>query len=155
MPHLEAAVRIDPHDSTRHINLGSGLAQSGRYQDAVREYETAIPLASDPEVRFRCYETIATLYGLLGDYAKVRETYWQALQVDPAEASQIEQRLSQQAADENSGPAYLQLGLFLDETGKPSEARSAFAQALKLDPALEEARRLLGIRERKQPQGKE
>jgi tetratricopeptide (TPR) repeat protein len=155
LPHLEAVVRIDPRNPTRRTNLGSGLAQSGRYQDAVREYETAISLTSDSEVRIRCYETIALLYGLLGDYPRVRETYRQALQLDPAQASQIEQRLSQQAADENSGPAYLQLGLFLDETGKPSEARSAFAQALKLDPALDEAKRLPEIPERKQPQSKE
>ena len=155
LPHLEAVVRIDPRNPTRRTNLGSGLAQSGRYQDAVREYETAISLTSDSEVRIRCYETIALLYGLLGDYPRVRETYRQALQLDPAQASQIEQRLSQQAADEDSGQAYLQLGLFLDETGKSSEGRSAFAQALKLDPALDEAKRLLETPERKQPQGKE
>ncbi len=131
LPHLQNAARIAPRDPTRHINLASGLAQSGRYQDAVREYKTAIPLTSDPEVKTRCYETIAVLYGMLGDYSNVHETYREALQLDPGQGSQMVERLSQSAAAENSCWDYLQLGLLLEETGEFSEARSAFTQALK------------------------
>jgi tetratricopeptide (TPR) repeat protein len=150
LPHLQNAVRIDPRDPTRRLNFASGLAQSGRSQDAVREYETAIQLTSDHEIQVRCYESIAILYGMLGDYSKARETYRQALHVDPAQAPQIEERLSQEAADEDSGQSYMQLGLLLEETGKFSEARSAFAQALKLDPTLDEAKRFLDLPEQKQ-----
>jgi tetratricopeptide (TPR) repeat protein len=154
LPHLQNAVRIDPRDPTRRLNFASGLAQSGRSQDAVREYETAIQLTSDHEIQVRCYESIAILYGMLGDYSKARETYRQALHVDPAQAPQIEERLSQEAADEDSGQSYMQLGLLLEETGKFSEARSAFAQALKLDPTLDEAKRFLDLPEQKQSPGK-
>jgi len=154
LPHLQNAVRIDPRDPTRHLNFASGLAQSGRSQDAVREYETAIRLTSDPEVQVRCYETIAVLYGMLGDYSKARESYRQALQVDPAQGPQMEERLSQEAADEDSGQSYMQLGLLLEETGKFSEAHSAFVQALKLDPTLDEAKRFLDLPEQKQSPGK-
>ena len=154
LPHLQNAARIDSRNPTRHINFASGLAQSGRAQDAVREYETAIQLTSDPEVKSRCYETIAILYGMLGDYSKVRESYRQALQADPAQAPQMEERISQEAAEENTGQSYMQLGMFLEETGKLSEARSAFAQALKLDPNLDEAKRFLDVPERKQSPGK-
>ncbi len=153
LPHLQNAARIAPRDPTRHINLASGLAQSGRYQDAVREYKTAIPLTSDPEVKTRCYETIAVLYGMLGDYSNVHETYREALQLDPGQGSQMVERLSQSAAAENSGQDYLQLGLLLEETGEFSEARSAFTQALKLDPTLDEAKRLLSVPVRKKRQG--
>ena len=154
LPHLQNAVRIDPRDPTRRLNFASGLAQSGRSQDAVREYETAIQLTSDHEIQVRCYESIAILYGMLGDYSKARETYRQALQVDPTQEPQIEERLSQEAADEDSGQSYMQLGLLLEETGKFSEARSAFAQALKLDPTLDEAKRFLDLPEQKQSPGK-
>jgi cytochrome c-type biogenesis protein CcmH/NrfG len=155
LPHLQNAVRIDPRDPTRRINFASGLAQSGRSQDALREYENAIPLASDPEVKSRCYATTAILYGMLGDYSKARESYRQALQVDPAEGPQIEEHLSQDAADEGTGQSYMQLGLLLKEMGKSSEARSAFAQALKLDPTLDEAERFLDVPEQKKASGKE
>jgi hypothetical protein len=154
LPHLQNAVRIDPHDPTRHLNFASGLAQSGRSQDAVREYETAIQLTSDREVQVRCYESIAILDGMLGDYSKAGETYREVLHVDPTQEPQIEERLSQEAADEDNGQSYMQLGLFLEETGKFSEARSAFAQALKLDPTLDEAKRYLAVPEQKKSPGK-
>jgi tetratricopeptide (TPR) repeat protein len=154
LPHLQNAVRIDPRDPTRRINFASGLAQSGRYQDALREYEDAIPLASDPAVKSRCYATIALLYSMLGDYSKARESYRQALQVDPAQGPQIEEHLSQDVADEDTGQSYMQLGLLLKEMGKSSEASSAFAQALKLDPTLDEAERSLDVPEQKKASGK-
>jgi tetratricopeptide (TPR) repeat protein len=154
LPHLQNAVRIDPRDPTRRINFASGLAQSGRYQDALREYEDAIPLASDPAVKSRCYATIALLYSMLGDYSKARESYRQALQVDPAQGPQIEEHLSQDVADEDTGQSYMQLGLLLKEMGKSSEASSAFAQALKLDPTLDEAERSLDVPVQKKASGK-
>ncbi len=154
LPHLQNAVRIDPRDPTRRINFASGLAQSGRYQDALREYEDAIPLASDPAVKSRCSATIALLYSMLGDYSKARESYRQALQVDPAQGPQIEEHLSQDVADEDTGQSYMQLGLLLKEMGKSSEASSAFAQALKLDPTLDEAERSLDVPEQKKASGK-
>jgi Flp pilus assembly protein TadD len=44
------------------------------------------------------------------------------------------ERASQDAA--GSAPRYLQLGILLQELGKFPEARAAYQQALKLDPAL-------------------
>ncbi len=146
--HLQNAARLDPRNPTRHLNFASGLAQSGRSPDAIREYDAAIQLTSDPEVQVRCYESVAILYGMLGDYPKARETYRQALKTDPGQGPQMVERLSQYAAAQDSGQYYLQLGLLLEETGKFSDARSAFVHALKLEPTLAAARQSLDDLER-------
>ena len=143
LPHLQAATQLDFRDPIRHVNYGAALAQMGRLQDAVAEYETAIEVASDPETQARSYETLATLYDELGDYDKVRESYSQALKIAPQQSSAMVERLSEDAADQPTGPRYLQLGLLLQEVGRPSAARSAFEEALKLDPSLNAARQFL------------
>jgi protein O-mannosyl-transferase len=139
VPGLQKASSRTPGDPIKHANLGAALAQSGRVQDAIAEYQAAIPLTSDITLQIRFYESIATLYDALGDYSKVRETYRQALQVAPQQSSEMIQRLAQDVATESSGPRYLQLGLLLQEANQPSEARAAFEQALSLDPTLDQA----------------
>jgi tetratricopeptide (TPR) repeat protein len=137
VPGLQEASKRSPGDPIKHANLGAALAQSGRIQDAIGEYQAAIPLTPDLALQVRFYESLGTLYDALGDYPKVRETYQQALQIAPQKGSEMIQRLSQDVATESSGPRYLQLGLLLQEAGKPSEARAAFEQALRLDPTLQ------------------
>jgi tetratricopeptide (TPR) repeat protein len=139
VPGLQEASKRSPVDPIKHANLGAALAQSGRLQDAVAEYQAAIPLTSDFKLQVHFYESLATLYDALADYSKVRQTYRQALQIAPQQGSKMIQRLSQDVATESSGPRYLQLGLLLQEAGKSSEARSAFQQALRLDPTLDQA----------------
>jgi hypothetical protein len=57
------------------------------------------------------------------------------------------QRLSQDIATESEGGRYLQLGLLLQEAGKSTEARSAFQEALRLDPTLKSARQALNAQQ--------
>jgi len=139
VPGLQKASQLSPGDPIKHVNLGAALAQSGRMEDAIGEYQTAIPLTSDPRLQVRFYESLATLYDILGDYSKVRESYRQALQIAPQQSSEMIQRLSQDVANEPAGPRYLQLGLLLQQAGKPSEAHTAFQQGLDLDPGLDQA----------------
>jgi tetratricopeptide (TPR) repeat protein len=147
VPGLQKASSLSPGDPTKHANLGAALAQSGRLQDAIGEYQAAIPLTPDLTLQIRFYESLATLYDVLGDYSKVRETYRQALQIAPQQSSEMIQRLSQDVATESAGPRYLQLGLLLQEAGKSSEARSAFQEALRLDPALDLAQQAVNARQ--------
>jgi len=156
LPGLEKAARFNPSDPTRHVNFGSQLVAVGRLQDAIVEYQKAIQVASGVSVspafkdvavrttQARSYESLATIYDELGDYSKVRESYRQALRTDPEEAPGMIQRMSQSAADDPSGPNYVQLGLLLQEAGHLPEARAAYEQALKLDPSMDEARKSLG-----------
>jgi hypothetical protein len=143
LPHLQAAARLDYRDPIRHVNFGAALVQLGRIQDAVSEYEIAIEMASDPEVQARSYEMLATLHDELGDYDKVWESYSQALKIAPQQASDMVERLSEDATDDPTGPRFVQLGLLLQEVGRPVAARSAYEQALKLDPTLDAAKQFL------------
>jgi Flp pilus assembly protein TadD len=58
------------------------------------------------------------------------------------------ERISRDIADQPTGPRYLQLGALLQETGRFSDARAAYEQALKLDPALQAAKQSLESQER-------
>jgi len=147
VPGLQKASSLTPEDPDKHANLGAALAQCGRLQEAIKEYQAAIPLTPNLTLQIRFYESIATLYEALGDYSKVREAYRQALQVAPKQSSEMIQRLSQDIATESEGGRYLQLGLLLQEAGKSTEARSAFQEALRLDPTLESARQALNAQQ--------
>jgi tetratricopeptide (TPR) repeat protein len=79
------------------------------------------------------------VYDALEDYPKVRSNYRQALKVNPERTADMVQWLTQSVAAKPSAPRYVELGILLQETGKLSEARAAYEQALKLDPKLKQA----------------
>ncbi|HWY55570.1 MAG TPA: tetratricopeptide repeat protein [Terriglobales bacterium] len=137
------AASLNPGDPFRHVNLAAALVESDRLTDAISEYESTIKATADPAIQARCYESIATIYDQLGDYAKVRENYQLALQADPTQAPGMVERISRDAAGAPSAPRYLQLGILLQELGKLPEARIAYQQALGLDPKLAEAKESL------------
>jgi len=143
LPFLQKAEQFNPRDADRHANLGADLMLLGHVQDAVAEFQTAIPLASDFALQARFYESLASLYGMLGDYQKVRDNYRQALKLDPQQGPGMVERLSRDIADQPSGPRYLQLGVLLQEEGNSSEARAAFERAVKIDPTLQVDRQSL------------
>ena len=140
---FEEAARLNPNDPFRHVNLAAALVESDRLPDAIVQYESTIKVSSNPTIQARCYESIAAISDELGDFAKVRDNYRLALQADPAQAADMIARVSQDAATSSSAPHYLQLGMLLQEVGKLDEARTAYQQALKLDPSLTVAKQSL------------
>jgi len=152
LPHFQKAVKLRPSDPGPHLNLGGDLALSDRPRDAVLEYETAIPLTSDPEMRLSAYTTLGRLYSNLGDYAKARASYQQALRIDPQKAGAREGLAKVELSDAirnaveiPSGEAYLRLGQLFQQEGRAPEARAAYEQALELNPKLGEARKALDV----------
>lgn len=139
VPLLEKSAKLLPWDPVRHGNLAVALVACDRLQDAIREYETAIPLASDPAMQSHFYDSLAAVYDALGDYPKVRESYQHALKVSPESGAPMTQWLTQSVSAQPSPARYVQLGILLQETGKLPEARAAYEQALKLDPNLTQA----------------
>lgn len=137
---FEEAASLNPGDPFRHVNLAAALVESDRPTDAIAEYESTIKVSSDPTIQARCYESIATIYDELGEYAKVRDNYHSALQADPTQSPGMIERITQETNASPSAPHYLQLGMLLEELGKLPEARIAYQQALKLDPTLTEAK---------------
>jgi protein O-mannosyl-transferase len=154
---LEKATELSPGDPMRHMHLGAELIEVGRWQDAIVEYQTAIQVASNVSIypkwkdgavrsiQCRSYASLATIYDELEDYSKMRESYRQALQIDPQQGPDMIERITSYAESGPSGKRYLQLAVLLQESGKLTEARDAYEQALKLDPSLEEARQFLDV----------
>ena len=151
LPLLEKSAQLLPADAVRHGNLAVDLVQCDRLQDSIPEYETAISLTSEPAMQAHFYDSLAAVYDALGDYSKVRESYDQALKVDPQSSATMIEWLTQSVAAQSSAPRYVQLGILLQESGKTHEARAAYEQALKLDPSSTAADYLRALA----PDGKE
>lgn len=150
LPHFQKAVQLRPHDAGGHMNLAGDLTLNDRPRDAIVEYETAIPLVSNPNMRVAAYTTLGRLYSQVGDYAKARASYRAALQIDP-QRSDAKEGLAKvelsdamrNVAESPSGETYFRLGQALQQEGRASEAGSIYKEALRLDPKLEEARKAL------------
>ena len=152
LPHLRNAVRIKPLDPSGHLNLAASLALNSHPQDAISEYELAISMAPDPKMLVVAYQTLGRLYGELGNYSKARESYQQALRIDPQEVSgknaldELDfSEAIRNVAESPSSQGYLRLGQLLQQRGQLSEARTAYEQALQLNPKLDEAQKALRI----------
>jgi tetratricopeptide (TPR) repeat protein len=140
LPHFQNAVSMQSNDPVRHIDLAEDLAECGRLQDAIVEYESAIPLTTEPDKQAHAYQSLAILYGELGEYGKARDSYRQLWRIDSQVGEETIRNLSKYFATNPSGAGYLSLGMLLEAAGRVSEARAAYEQALKLDPTLAEAR---------------
>jgi tetratricopeptide (TPR) repeat protein len=143
-------VRIRPLDPGGHLNLAASLALSSHPQEAISEYEIAISLAPDPQMLVMAYQPLGRLYGERGNYSKARESYQQALRINPQEVSAKNaldeldfSEAIRSVAESPSSQGYLRLGQLFRQRGQVSEARSAYGQALQLNPKLDEARKAL------------
>jgi tetratricopeptide (TPR) repeat protein len=143
LPHFQYATQLQPNDPTSRVNLASALAESGRLDEAIQQYAAAVQLSSDPTQEVRAYESIASLYSVLGDFSKMRENYQEALRIDPQQGQEMISHVSQSVATQPGPEIYMQLGVLLEQTGQVSQARVAYEQALKLDPSLGEAKKSL------------
>jgi tetratricopeptide (TPR) repeat protein len=150
LPYLEDAARLRPRDPAAHLNLAGALALSSHPGEAIREYEAGIPLASDRNTLAGPYETLGRLYEQSGNYSKAIPNYAQSLRIDPQRAS-ARDRLAKaefsqgirDVAETPSGPSYFRLGQLMQQTGRMSDARAAYEQALKLAPKFSAARKAL------------
>ena len=148
LPGLERAAEFSPGDPMRHIHLAGVLANVGRYQDAIGEYQKAIQTAPGIRVhpkwkntamhamQVRAYESLAMAYGEVEDFSMVRASYRQALTMDPQHSPDMIQRMADYADGSPSGPRYFTLAVLLQEAGRSSEAHAAYQQAVELDPSL-------------------
>jgi tetratricopeptide (TPR) repeat protein len=148
LPHYQAAERLNPGQPARHINLAADLAESGNLQDAIAEYEIAAELNIEPRTEARIYESIAALSAALADYATVRESYKAAWQADPQHGPEMIQALTEDTTARPTPGGYYALGFVLEQSGRLREARDAYAQALKLDPGLAEAKEAMDVLDR-------
>jgi tetratricopeptide (TPR) repeat protein len=149
-PHFQKAARIRPLDPSSHLNLAGIYATSGRTQDAISEYETALPRVSDPSLLVVAYGTLGKLYSRVGNYSKAGASYQQALRINSEDAAASEglakvemSDAMRNVAESPSGENYFRMGQVLQEAGRTPEARAAYRQALRLNPKLGDAKKAL------------
>lgn len=139
-PHFQRAAQLHPTDPMIHVYLAETLAESGRLQDSIAEYRAAVNLSSDPKIEAPSYESLAILYGAIGDYSKVQENYKQALEIAPAYEPFMIAHLSNSLKNNPTAGGYLSLGMLQQAAGHLQEARRAYDEALKRDPGFEQAK---------------
>ena len=150
VPHLQNATRIKPNDPGGYLTLAGALQFNGHPRDAIVEYHKAIQLSPNPNMLGGAYENLGRAYEQTGDYKDARASYEQALQTEPARQSTKDalgrldfSEAMRNVAEAPSAAGFLRLGQLLQRDGRVAQARSAYEQALELDPKLEEAHKAL------------
>lgn len=138
--HLREAVRLAPDSVRAHTDLGSALAQMGRFPEALTEYRTALRLDPAAEI------TRNNLARALEDAAAAH--YRQGL--DLAKAGRSVEAASELEAAIHLHPdnpeAQNNLGVVLSQMpGRSAEGIAHFNEALRLRPDYEDARYNLAV----------
>lgn len=158
-PHFQAAAEINPRDPMSHSNLGAYLQEHGKLQEAVEQYQTTIRLTSDAGLLANTYANLGTAYRELGEDRKSRESYNEALRLNPNQFNaylglgrllekqgRLGDAITQYARSVSlraTGEGYLRLGHALQTANRRQEAIAAYQQALSIDPDLKEAQQAL------------
>ncbi len=159
--HFQAAAEINPNDPMSRSNLGAYLQEHGRLSEAMEQYERTISLTSDAGLLAATYANLGTAYRKLGEDGKARESYDQALRLNPNQSnaylglgqllekhSQLDdaiQNYSKAVELRPTDTGFMLLGHALESAGRRPEALAAYRGALKLSPELPEAQRALDV----------
>jgi len=112
--HFKKAIALNPNYATAHQWYGSYLAALGRHNEAVVEARTAHELEPFSLTIYSDY--VRSLY-YAGRLTEAKKESLKLVEMDP-----------------NFGRAHYELGLILEEEGKPEEAIAAFKVGLKFLP---------------------
>jgi Flp pilus assembly protein TadD len=119
----QKAIEIDPEDYTHHYNLGVCLLKQSKYDGAIPALKKATELEPAMEPGLTNLG-VGYLGRDLNDLARL--TLEKAVQTDP-----------------ESAPAHYNLGLALERLDRKREAEREYREALKIDPAHEDAKKAL------------
>jgi len=153
--HFESAARINPRDPMSHSNLGTYYETHNHIREAVKEYEAAIAMTSDPGLLAQTYANLGAAYRGLGDDERAQESYKQALKYNPnqfngwlglgllaqkhGKLGEAITNLSRSVELQPTARGFLALGNALQQSGRSLEALTAYEQATKIAPNLTEA----------------
>ncbi|PYX34311.1 MAG: hypothetical protein DMG80_02765 [Acidobacteria bacterium] len=116
--HFRAAVQIRPGDPAAHLNLGTCERRQKNYAPALQEDQAVLRLTSDKGLRTYALVNLGSDYRHLKDYARARESYGAALQVNPETAR-----------------AFVGLGLLAEKAAAFDEAAKNYTRAVELEPS--------------------
>src|SRR5579862_1026474 len=114
-----------PNFATGHYSLGFALAQAGRTQEAIEEYEQAVQIKPDLAV---AHNNLGVAFLQLGRAQDAVAECEQAVRINPQYAE-----------------AQHNLGVALERAGRTTEAVEHYEQAVKLKPDFAEARHNLEV----------
>jgi protein O-mannosyl-transferase len=156
-PHFVAAAHINPRDPMSHANIGSYLQEHGQLGAAVEQYEKTVSLTSDAGLLAGTYANLGAAYFRAGDAAKSRQSYDQALRLNPnqfnawlgigmlaeqqAKWEEAITNLSRSVEIRPTDAAYVELARAFSQSGRTRDALSAYQAALQLNPDNAEAQR--------------
>jgi tetratricopeptide (TPR) repeat protein len=110
---------IDPRDDDPRIHLGLGIydQRHGHAQEAIGEFQAVLRLSSDGTMRANAFSSLGSAYQQLHDYARAKESFAQALQLDP-----------------NKPGALVGMGLVAQKRGDFEEAVGEYSHAMSVEP---------------------
>ena len=150
LPHLINIARLDPTDTTTHVNLGAGYAAQGRIQDATREFERVVQLTDHPDLsnddrKFRtsAFLNLGLAYLRSRDYPKALVNFRGASKFDAPMVDKLTAEFTRSISTAPSEGTYLTVALLLRARGKDSEATGTLEDAIKVNPEYLDSRDLL------------
>jgi Flp pilus assembly protein TadD len=116
--HFQTAAAINPRDAFNRLDLGVCQKRFGNIVAAAENYEAALELSSDRNLRATAFANLGSIYRVRADYARARASYESAIQLLP-----------------DSTQALTGAGLVAQKIGDPATAASYFARAAKSTPS--------------------
>jgi tetratricopeptide (TPR) repeat protein len=150
VPHLVNITRLDPKDTTAHVNLGASYAAQGRIQEATEEFEKVVQLTDhkylspdDRKFRTSALLNLGFAYIRSRDYTKALMNLEGANDFGPPMVDKLIGDLERSLSATPSEGSYLTLSLLLRATGKDIQATSILEDAIKVNPEYMGCRDLL------------
>lgn len=164
---LRESLKYQPRFAETHYNLGRGLHELGRMDEAISSYQEAIRLKPG---YVQAHDNLATAYAANGRLAEAEREYRAALVLKPrlagahtnlgivlAMTGRLDESVSEHREAIRLAPelasAHVNLGNALFQLRRFAEASDAYRAALRVDPGLQDVRGLLARAEA--AQGKE
>jgi tetratricopeptide (TPR) repeat protein len=158
-PHFEAAARINPKDPMSRSNLGTYFQTHRQLREAVTQYEAAVSLTSDPGLLAQTYANLGAAERSIGEDDEARKNFDESLRLNPnqfnawlgmALLARKQGKLDEAMSDLSrsielrpTAEAYLELGRTYAQSGRISDARDAYRQALQIDPGFTQAQQAI------------
>jgi hypothetical protein len=138
LPHLINIVRLDPKDTTAHVNLGACYAAQGRIQEATKEFGKVVQLTDhkdlgpdDRKFRTSAFLNLGFAYVRSKDYPNALLNLRGASDFDPPMVDKMITDFERSVATQPSESSYLTLSLLLRARGKDAQATSILEDAVK------------------------
>jgi len=123
LPHLHAATEMNPSDPSAYMSIGAYDQQHGDPRQAIEQYQKTIALTDSAVqknlwLRSTTFARMGSTYRQLGNLAQARQSFRQALEINP-----------------DDGQVWLALGIVTQLSGDSGAAIQAYSQAMKLQPS--------------------